>query len=79
VEKRPEQTGYIIATRRLTDEPWESIDFGELTVFKYGQMVYSNCRDVSETLKVSFMYPTKRTATKDLTDLVNRELLERHG
>jgi glutamine amidotransferase len=59
-EKRPEQTGYIIATRRLTDEPWKGIDFGELIVFKYGQMVYSNCRDVSETSKVS-LHPTFRT------------------
>lgn len=53
-EKQPEQTGYIIATKRLTDEPWKNIKFGELIVFKDGKIIYSNCRDVSETSKVSF-------------------------
>ena len=48
-EKRPEQTGYIIATRKLTDEPWEKFKFGELIVFKDGKMIYSNSRDISET------------------------------
>ena len=48
-EKRPEQTGYIIATRKLTNEPWEKFKFGELIVFKDGKMIYSNSRDISET------------------------------
>jgi len=48
-EKRPEQTGYIIATRRLTNEPWEKFKFGELIVFKDGKMIHSNSRDISET------------------------------
>jgi len=47
-EKRPEQTGYIIATRRLTDEPWQQFRRGELIVFKDGKMIYSNSRDISE-------------------------------
>jgi len=49
-EKRPEQTGYIVATRRLTDEQWQDFKFGELIVFKGGKMIYSNCRDVSNLL-----------------------------
>lgn len=53
-EKDPEQTGFIIATRRLTDESWESFRFGELIVFRNGQMVYSNCRDISEISAVFF-------------------------
>lgn len=48
-EKRQEQTGYIIATRRLTDESWENFKFGELIVFRDGEMIYSNERDVSKT------------------------------
>jgi len=50
-EKRPEQTGYVIAIRRLTDEPWTDFKFGELIVFKDGKMIYSNCRDFSRTLE----------------------------
>ncbi len=41
-EKRPEQSGYIIATRKLTNESWEPFKFGELMVFKDGEMIYSN-------------------------------------
>jgi len=48
-EKRPEQTGYIVATRRLTDETWESFQPGELIVFKSGEMVYSNKRSSIKT------------------------------
>jgi glutamine amidotransferase len=46
VEKNPEQTGFIIASRSLTDEPWINFDYGELIVFKSGKMIYSNSRDV---------------------------------
>jgi len=53
-EKRPEQIGYIIATRRLTDEQWQDFKFGELIVFKDGRMIYSNYRDVSERLEKGF-------------------------
>ncbi len=45
-EKRKEQTGYIVATKPLTDENWESFKPGELIVFKDGSMVYSNLRQV---------------------------------
>jgi len=48
-EKQSEQTGYIIATRRLTDELWEPLKRGELVVFKDGKMIYSNSRDIPET------------------------------
>lgn len=47
-EKRPEQTGYVIATRRLTDESWKDFKFGELIVFKDGKMIYSSKRDISK-------------------------------
>ena len=47
-EKREEQTGYIIATRRLTDERWEKFGPGELIVFKVGRIVYSNKRRISD-------------------------------
>lgn len=54
-EKRPEQTGYIIATRKLTNatrkltnEAWEPLRFGELIVFKDGRIVYSNKRKSAE-------------------------------
>ncbi len=53
-EKDPEQAGFIIAPRGLTDESWESFRFGELIVFRHGQMIYSNCRDISEISTVSF-------------------------
>lgn len=47
-EKDPAQTGFIIATRILTDEPWEDFKGGELIVCKDGKLVYSNCRNVLE-------------------------------
>ncbi|MEM2135618.1 MAG: class II glutamine amidotransferase [Candidatus Jordarchaeaceae archaeon] len=49
-EKDPEQTGYIIATRRLTNEPWHDFKFSELIVFKHGKMIYSNRRNTTEKL-----------------------------
>lgn len=54
-EKRPEQTGYIIATKKLTNEAWTEFKFGELIVFKDGKMIYSKKRDVplSETLELT--------------------------
>ncbi len=47
-EKDPNQTGFIIATNRLTDESWQAFRFGELIVFKDGEMVYSSIRGISE-------------------------------
>ncbi|MCX7787271.1 MAG: class II glutamine amidotransferase, partial [Spirochaetes bacterium] len=41
-EKEQSQKGFIIATRRLTDERWESFHRGELIVFKNGDIVYSS-------------------------------------
>ena len=32
--------GYIIASKKLTDEPWEEIDQGELVVFKNGTLIF---------------------------------------
>ena len=61
-EKRPEQTGYIIATRRLTNESWRNFKFGELIVFRNGKMIYSNKRNIPESLE-------------DLTD-IEKEILK---
>lgn len=47
-EKRPEETGYIIATNRLTNENWSTFRPGELIVFKDGWMIYSNKRNISK-------------------------------
>lgn len=49
-EKDPAQKGFIIATRRLTNEHWESFAPGELIVFKYGEMIYSSSGRVLEQL-----------------------------
>ena len=49
-EKRSEQTGFIVATRKLTNESWENFKFGELIVFKDGKMIYSNHRGVSNPM-----------------------------
>jgi len=47
-EKRPQQQGYIIATRPLTNETWENFLPGELIVFKNGKIIYSNRRKPEE-------------------------------
>jgi predicted glutamine amidotransferase len=39
-EKRPDQRGFIIATRPLTDEQWKDLSPGSLSVFKDGRCVY---------------------------------------
>lgn len=39
-EKRPDQRGFVIATRPLTDEKWNDLVLGSLYVFKDGQCVY---------------------------------------
>ncbi|ADI73099.1 glutamine amidotransferase class-II [Methanohalobium evestigatum Z-7303] len=44
-EKYDDQTGYVVATKRLTNEYWESFEPGELIVFKDGEIIYSNKRD----------------------------------
>jgi predicted glutamine amidotransferase len=41
-KKDSSQKGFIIATRRLTDERWENFHRGELIVFKNGDIVYSS-------------------------------------
>ncbi|MHA1820857.1 MAG: class II glutamine amidotransferase [Promethearchaeota archaeon] len=46
-EKDYDQTGYIIATSKLTNESWKNFECGELIVFKDGKMIYSNKRDIS--------------------------------
>jgi glutamine amidotransferase len=45
-EKTPDQTGYIIATKPLSNENWIEFKKGELIVFKNGKMIYSNHRDI---------------------------------
>jgi predicted glutamine amidotransferase len=39
-EKRPDQRGYVVATRPLTDEEWNDISPGSLVVFKDGECVH---------------------------------------
>ncbi|MEM3421857.1 MAG: class II glutamine amidotransferase [Candidatus Hadarchaeum sp.] len=39
-EKCPDQRGFVIATRPLTDEKWNDLPPGSLRVFKDGQCVY---------------------------------------
>lgn len=41
-EKDPFQKGFIIATRKLTDERWENFHAGELIVFKNGDIIFSS-------------------------------------
>lgn len=41
-EKEHTQKGFIVATRRLTDERWENFSPGELIVFRDGDMVFSS-------------------------------------
>jgi glutamine amidotransferase len=45
-EKNPNKTGYIIATKQLTNESWERFNKGELIVFEDGEMIYSSHREV---------------------------------
>jgi glutamine amidotransferase len=42
VEKGPGERGYIVATKKLTNERWQEFKLGELIVFKDGEMVYSS-------------------------------------
>jgi predicted glutamine amidotransferase len=44
-EKSSTQRGYIVATRKLTDEPWESLADGELLVIANGDVVFSSHRN----------------------------------
>lgn len=81
-EKKPEQTGFIVATRRLTDESWEDFKHGELMVFKEGKIVYSSCRDVSEPFEKCFTETEKeilRTLRKSPHRISLREILKNLG
>jgi len=52
-EKDPTQIGFIIATRRLTNEQWESFRPGELIVFKNGKIIFSSSGRVTESFLAS--------------------------
>lgn len=41
-EKDPSQKGFIIATKPITDEPWENYNPGELIVFRNGDIIFSS-------------------------------------
>lgn len=43
-EKRPDQRGFVIATRPLTDEKWNDLALGSLCVFKDGRCVYNSSK-----------------------------------
>lgn len=52
-EKNPSQTGFIIATRALTDERWENFYPGELIVFRNGEIIFSSAgRDTESFLSL---------------------------
>lgn len=53
-EKNPEQTGFIIATKRLTNEVWQSFAPGQLIVFKNGKIIYPTSSNFSGFKKVIF-------------------------
>ena len=54
-EKNPEQTGFIIASKRLTNEPDEKFRLGEAIVFRDGGMLYSSQRNISETQAITLL------------------------
>ena len=54
--KSEEQTGYVIATRPLTDENWERYAPGELIVFKDGKIIYSSKKKI-KTVKEKSLSP----------------------
>ncbi|RMG61048.1 MAG: class II glutamine amidotransferase [Deltaproteobacteria bacterium] len=41
-EKSPDQAGYVVATRKLTNERWKNFEKGELCVFLDGEIVFSS-------------------------------------
>lgn len=52
-EKNPSQTGFIIATMRLTDERWENFHSGELIVFRNGDIIFSSAGRDTESFLTS--------------------------
>ena len=52
-EKSPSQKGFVIATRRLTDERWENFHPWELVVFKDGNMFVSSSERDEESPQTS--------------------------
>lgn len=52
-EKDPTQTGFIIATTRLTNERWENFHPGELIVLKGGSIMFSSTGHDTEALSSS--------------------------
>ena len=47
-EKKSSQKGFIVATRRLTNERWENFSPGELIVFKNGDIMFSSSGRTTE-------------------------------
>lgn len=52
-EKEQSQKGFIIATRRLTDERWENFSSGELIVFRNGEIIFSSSGRNTEQFSTS--------------------------
>jgi glutamine amidotransferase len=44
-EKDPAQTGFIVATEKLTNEEWKKFGREELIVFRSGEMVFSSSQE----------------------------------
>ncbi|MCX7677694.1 MAG: class II glutamine amidotransferase [Spirochaetes bacterium] len=53
-EKSKTQKGFIVATKPLTDETWNSFAPAELIVFKNGVMVFSSTGRDANSLSISF-------------------------
>lgn len=53
-KKDPSQKGFIIATKRLTNERWDNFNPGELIVFRNGEIIYSSSGRDHETFSTDF-------------------------
>jgi predicted glutamine amidotransferase len=45
------QTGYVVATKPLTNEAWTPFACGQLIVFRRGEIVFSGISKYSSTCK----------------------------
>lgn len=51
-EKNPSQSGFVIATRPITNERWEDFQQGELIVLKSGRMIFSSSERIDNSTSV---------------------------
>jgi len=91
-EKDPRQRGYIIATQPLTSENWIRFSFGELMVFKDGDVIYPESEDSLSRLEIEILKVVRssphRVSLKEILSRVKcseeeikisiRSLLDKH-